>query len=533
METPGVDGKTYVSTPGIQIPSGTSSSTANYFGTNGSTVYTISADLTTFTNKHINLGGGGVGSAGLNNGGNGLLNSANNTIINNLGGFLGGGGGGGNSSVFNGGKGGAGGGGGGGFFNLTAGNGGSIITILNGGAANSRSGAGGGASNGLGGTGNGLGGRGGNGYKYNNRSGSSGGNGGLGGGGGGGGGYGGNSGGSNTAGGFGGGGGGGGGIGRTGAGAGGYGIQNDGSISSLVNVQGSSLTSNYLYGPLFFSGNAPDSYKMQITDENTFGQLWCTGVGNPSPKTISNFSVQPSESFTGLLDGIYNLSNVLLNVIVPVGPGSSGLPSSSFTSGNKTYTWSLVQSSSTVNAYNLDLSVSTDEVPCFVKGTKILTNKGYVKIEDLNKDEHLVETFLHGLKEISMIGNREIYHAAKKERIKDQVYICEKENYPELIEDLLLTGAHGILINRDFKSSEEKEKTIEVNGDTYVTDGLYRLPACVDERTSVYEKEGKYRIYHLALENSNYYENYGIYANGLLVESCSKRYLKELSGMEM
>lgn len=40
-------------------------------------------------------------------------------------------------------------------------------------------------------------------------------------------------------------------------------------------------------------------------------------------------------------------------------------------------------------------------------------------------------------------------------------------------------------------------------------------------------------IYHLALENESYYNNYGIYANGLLVESCSQRYLKELSNMEL
>jgi hypothetical protein len=35
----------------------------------------------------------------------------------------------------------------------------------------------------------------------------------------------------------------------------------------------------------------------------------------------------------------------------------------------------------------------------------------------------------------------------------------------------------------------------------------------------------------LALENNNYYMNYGVYANGLLVETCSKRYIKELSNM--
>jgi hypothetical protein len=40
-------------------------------------------------------------------------------------------------------------------------------------------------------------------------------------------------------------------------------------------------------------------------------------------------------------------------------------------------------------------------------------------------------------------------------------------------------------------------------------------------------------IYHIALENEDYYMNYGIYANGLLVETCSKRYLSELSDMVM
>ena len=34
-------------------------------------------------------------------------------------------------------------------------------------------------------------------------------------------------------------------------------------------------------------------------------------------------------------------------------------------------------------------------------------------------------------------------------------------------------------------------------------------------------------------ENDNYFGNYGIYANGLLVETCSKRYLKELSNMSL
>jgi hypothetical protein len=52
---------------------------------------------------------------------------------------------------------------------------------------------------------------------------------------------------------------------------------------------------------------------------------------------------------------------------------------------------------------------------------------------------------------------------------------------------------------------------------------------CIDEKSEPYNKEGEFTIWHFALENDNYYGNYGIYANGLLVESCSIRYLKELS----
>jgi len=86
-----------------------------------------------------------------------------------------------------------------------------------------------------------------------------------------------------------------------------------------------------------------------------------------------------------------------------------------------------------------------------------------------------------------------------------------------------------------FASQEQREKTMEVNKIKMacVTEGKYRLPACVDDRASVYDKPGNYTIYHLALENPDYYMNYGIYANGLLVETCSKRYLKELSNMTL
>jgi hypothetical protein len=72
-----------------------------------------------------------------------------------------------------------------------------------------------------------------------------------------------------------------------------------------------------------------------------------------------------------------------------------------------------------------------------------------------------------------------------------------------------------------------------MSGSISKTEGRYNLPACVDDRATVYEIPGEYTIYHIALENINYWGKYGIYANGLLVESCSKHYLLEISGMEL
>jgi sugar lactone lactonase YvrE len=170
-------------------------------------------------------------------------------------------------------------------------------------------------------------------------------------------------------------------------------------------------------------------------------------------------------------------------------------------------------------------------ITCFKEDTKILTDKGYKAIQDLRKGD-LVKTLKHDFKSIDMIGKREIYHPALQTRIKDQLYKCCKDKFSEIFEPLVITGCHSILID-SFTSEEQKEKVIEVHGKIYVTDNKYRLPACCDYRASIYEIVGNYTIYHLALENDDYYMNYGIYANGLLVETCSKRCLKELSNMTL
>jgi len=166
---------------------------------------------------------------------------------------------------------------------------------------------------------------------------------------------------------------------------------------------------------------------------------------------------------------------------------------------------------------------------CFKEGTKILTNNGYKPIEELKKGD-LVKTLSSGYKKLDMIGYKKIWNPASDERIKDQLYVYKKNKMEEVFEDLVLTGCHSVLIDR-FETSEKREKVRSLLGGIFITEKKARLPACLDERAEIYKSEGFHTIYHVALENEDYYNNYGIYANGLLAESCSQRYLKELSGM--
>jgi hypothetical protein len=114
-------------------------------------------------------------------------------------------------------------------------------------------------------------------------------------------------------------------------------------------------------------------------------------------------------------------------------------------------------------------------------------------------------------------------------KLKDRLFIYTNSEYSEIIEDLIITGGHSLLVD-EFKK-DEKEKTEELFREILLTDNKYLLPACIDTKSKLYEKEGIFDVYHIALDNDNDYLNYGIYANGLLVESCSKWYLKNFSGM--
>jgi hypothetical protein len=177
----------------------------------------------------------------------------------------------------------------------------------------------------------------------------------------------------------------------------------------------------------------------------------------------------------------------------------------------------------------------TVNATCFLEGTRILCltdtfEEQYVKIENMKKGM-LVKTHLHGFKPVHSIGKGKIYNPTKETTTTDRLYMISKKKCSDLIDDLYITGNHSVLVPS--LTDEQHEKITDYMKEIYITDDQYRLPACLDERFTECGDYGNKTIWHFALEHDDIFENYGVYANGLLVETCSIRYLTELSTLEL
>jgi hypothetical protein len=188
------------------------------------------------------------------------------------------------------------------------------------------------------------------------------------------------------------------------------------------------------------------------------------------------------------------------------------------------------------SAISSSISYETPVYPCFLEGSKILRlnpisdQEEYVPIETLREGD-LIKTSRNGYKAIFYIGRKTLPCPATDSDIRNRLYRFPRSTHKDMIDDLCITGEHCTL--HDNLSSDKLEQVREHMGDVYITEYMIRVPACLDERAEPYTDDTPVTIWHIALENHNIYHNYGIYANGLLVESCSIQYLTELSNMEL
>jgi len=171
---------------------------------------------------------------------------------------------------------------------------------------------------------------------------------------------------------------------------------------------------------------------------------------------------------------------------------------------------------------------------CLLEGTKILCLVGgaekYVPIETIRKGT-LVKTLSSGYKAVEFVGTSKRYNPPTDERSVERLYVCTSDEYPEITEDVVLTGAHSILVEK--LTPEQKEATKKVTEVLFVSEKKFRLMACLDSRAKPYTVEGTYNVWHLALEHTDRLMNYGMYANGLLVETASRRMISTLPGVTL
>lgn len=176
------------------------------------------------------------------------------------------------------------------------------------------------------------------------------------------------------------------------------------------------------------------------------------------------------------------------------------------------------------NLYNFTFN-SIPEPSCFNEGTKILClNKNleeeYIPIENLRKG-FFVKSFKHGYRKIDLIGKNHMIN--NPEDFNICMYKMEKTETNGLLEDLIITGGHAILVDDLGNYKEENDKIF--GGSTQIIDGKFLLISSISKDFIKLNNTNLYTYYHFVLENNgNDDERFGVWANGILTETPSKTY---------
>ena len=100
-----------------------------------------------------------------------------------------------------------------------------------------------------------------------------------------------------------------------------------------------------------------------------------------------------------------------------------------------------------------------------------------------------------------------------EKKLRDRLYELKREIYPELFENLIITGRHDILVDKN---------TVTQTGQC--TEDFFdkkRYVPMFDSSVTMYDRNGNFTIYDIALESKDPDKFYGIYANGLLTTCMS------------
>jgi len=167
-------------------------------------------------------------------------------------------------------------------------------------------------------------------------------------------------------------------------------------------------------------------------------------------------------------------------------------------------------------ALNATITITPLNVSCFAGNTLIMTSDGPVVITDLAVGS-FIPTLASGNKKVISVGKRVV-----------KGYSFQMYGYGDC--GLEVTGKHSVLV--DELTDEQRELIPSIIGSLKQTEGKWLLPACLDDDTYKISLYGDIPLYHVVLENDDDDANYGILANGMWVESCSKNDFVNFSEMD-
>jgi hypothetical protein len=182
------------------------------------------------------------------------------------------------------------------------------------------------------------------------------------------------------------------------------------------------------------------------------------------------------------------------------------------------------------NNYNSSTLYKSTSGFCFNEGTKILCMNNqlkdeYIAIEKLQIGD-FVKTYKHGYRRVSKVITGSFRNNPKKWNMC--MYKMAKTPSDGLIEDLIVTGGHSILVD---DISEEEQKRYDKMGipsfSKSTIDNKHLLLSCCSDQFTPMQDNNRYNYYHLLLENNDdEEERFGIWANGILTETPNVKTVK-------
>ena len=284
-------------------------------------------------------------------------------------------------------------------------------------------------------------------------------------------------------------------------------IDNDSEILYILNNNAVTLT---IYSINMTTG-APTS--LSQIDDTLMNSSYQIAIYN------GNIYFQYKNNSEDYILGIYNISgNSFINLITNISTILSGITIN--TNDNTMY----------VRETNSDLIIESTSY-CFNKGTKILCmNKQledeYIAIE-LLKIGDFVKTYNHDYRKVRKVITGKLKNNPKKWNMC--MYKMAKTETNGLIEDLIVTGGHSLLVD---EISDEEHKKYDEMGISYFSkitiDNKRLLLSSVSSQFVPMQDREVYTYYHLLLESNDDKERFGIWANGVLTETPNEKTVNKI-----